>query len=128
MEECQEVVVLDRFELAPRNLGKPLPNIGKSWRIYPRFGKGPTQWVSIVAIRDAPMQGSFYWCSAPAHERVINDVAGLAQPINEERWQLRFEAGAVAHLVYSMSLSLTRCPELVYEVWQSRNALNLEVS
>ena len=75
--------------------------------------------VRIVSVRYTPSQRRFKGRCTATHEWVVNDLARIRKPFDEERGQLRFEAGAVADFVKPMAFSLLRGPELVNEIFDA---------
>jgi hypothetical protein len=81
----------------------------------PRFTENRAQRVYIAPVGLPAQQRRFDQCRTAAHERVIDDVPGTGQPLDEETRQLRLEAGAVGDLVQAVRGALFRGPELVRE-------------
>src|SRR3974390_1722320 len=65
------------------------------WRREPWACHYRAERVDVIAEGHTAQKGRFERSSASAHERIIYFVAGYGKPLDEEAWQLRFEASAV---------------------------------
>ena len=92
-----------------------LGDVFQARRVEPRPGQDDAQGVDVAAAGDAAQQRGFQDGGAAAHERVIDDLAGLRQALDEEARQLRLEAGAIGNLVERAGLALFGGPEFVDE-------------
>lgn len=59
------------------------------------------------------MQCRLYRRRPSAHEWIIDNLAWLAQPVNEEGRELRLEASPIAYFMNTVRLALAGGPELV---------------
>ena len=64
-----------------------------------------------------PRRSCFEQRGPPPHERIIDEVSWLREPLDEKARQLRLEAGAVGYLVQRACRSLSGRPKLVCECW-----------
>ncbi len=94
---------------------KPLGDLFQAGRAEPRPGQDDAQGVDVAAAGDPAQQRGLQDRGAAAHERVIDDLAGLRQALDKEARQLRLEAGAIGNLVERTGLALPGGPELVDE-------------
>ena len=91
-------------------------------RLKPGRGQRKAQRIDVVARRDAAQQSRFDGRGAAAHERIVDDVARVGEPLDEEARQLRLEAGAIGDFVQRTGLALACGPELVDEGWNRAGA------
>ena len=104
---------LPRF---PGHLAQPRGNLRGGWRGEARAGQQQRQRVDVVAGGPASHQGRLHRRGAAAHEGVVHGLAGRGQAADEERRQLRLEAGPVADFMDAVGLALSGGPELVDEI------------
>src|SRR5205814_10220083 len=95
----------DRFEA--------LGDLRQRRRVQSRSGEEQTQRIDVAGVRDALEQGRFDHSRAPAHERVIDDLAWFAETFDEKPGQLRLETGPIRNLMKTVGRSLTGGPKLV---------------
>ena len=114
MEEDQQVLgeFVGRGEV---DLPEPLGDLFEARRAEPGPRQDDAQGVDVAAEGHAAQQRGFQDGGAAAHERVIDDLAGLRQALDEEAGQLRLEAGAIGNLVERAGLALFGRPEFVDE-------------
>ena len=84
-------------------------------RRQPGLREHGAQRVDVASRRRSSRERRFDDRRAAAHERVVDDVAGLGEAIDEEARKLRLEARAVRHLVQAVGRALLARPELVDE-------------
>jgi hypothetical protein len=73
------------------------------------------QWIDITAGSLPAKKDRFKQRGPPPHERIVDKISRLGEPLDEEAWQLRLEAGAVRYLVQRARSSLFGRPKLVRE-------------
>src|SRR5262245_20455195 len=77
------------------NRPNALSDFLQSRRAQSRPCQDKAERVHVAPKRDAAQQCSFNYRSPPAHERIVNHLAGLSESFDEEARQLRFKAGSV---------------------------------
>jgi len=82
-------------------------------RIEPRPRQDLRQRIDVVGDHATPQQRRFQRSRAASAEGVVNDIARIRQPLDEETRHLRLEARAIGDLVQRMCVALLGGPELV---------------
>ncbi len=97
------------------NFLKSLSHVFGCWRLQSGLHQNCAEGIDVAAKGNSAQQGGFERCGAAAHERVVNEVAGAGQALNEKTRQLGFETGAVGDFVEGICLPLTGGPEFINE-------------
>ena len=84
-------------------------------RMQTRAGDDFAERIDVATIRHAPEQGGFDGGSAAANERIVNDVAGAGEALDEKAGELRLETGAIGDFVKAAGGALFGGPEFVDE-------------
>ena len=95
--------------------GEPSCHLFRRRRRQPRLCEHRAQWIDVASRRGSPRERRFDDRRAASHERVVHDVAGGGEAVDEEARQLRLEARAIRHLVEAVRGALLARPEFVDE-------------
>ncbi len=87
--------------------------------VQPGACQDNAQGIDVAAGGHSSQQGGFNDGGSASHERIIDDLAGIGQPLDEKARQLRFETGAIGNLVQAAGGALFGSPELVDESWNT---------
>ena len=102
--------------LVPMDLVQSAGDLARRRRIEARPGQQDAQGVGVVSHRLAAHESALNGRCPSPHERVVYRLAWSRQTLDEEFGKLRFEAGAVAHLVNRMGLALAGRPEFIDQI------------
>src|SRR2546430_1318121 len=112
-----EKVFRHLIAVAKIDLAKSFCDLSKCRWIQTRTRQKPAERVDIAAVRRSAKQPGLDDRRASAHERVVNYVAWVREPLDEETRQLRFEASPIGNLVQAARGALSRRPIFVDVRW-----------
>ena len=114
VEEDEEFIVAEGF-LTQRDIGQSMGDFFKAGWIEAGGAENGGEGIDVVPGGAATAQGGLNEGGAAPHEGVINEIARLAEPRNEEVRELWFVAGAVGDFVEGVAGPLFGGPEFVHK-------------